>query len=286
VTRLGVDIGGTSVKAALVRDGAVEGTHQSAAYRRPDLEQLRIAIGEAVDGLAIGDGAKRDLRVGVCVPGLFDEEVQSVRFSANVPGVMGVRIDQLLAGVLWTGQGARVVTDAFAAGFDVWATERCAGRLLAMSLGTGVGAAVLDDGEPLVVFGRSCGHLGQLDVTVVEPGREVPMGPDGGRGGLEAYIGLPALMARYGCGAEEAAARVTGSSAPLIALARAIRIAHAIYRPDHIRLLGGVGLGLKGVMGELRREVEDGLTRVARAGWTLGAGSTLFHAAIGAARLG
>ena len=41
---LGIDIGGSSVKAAAVRDGAVEWTGKSTAYARPARGELERAI--------------------------------------------------------------------------------------------------------------------------------------------------------------------------------------------------------------------------------------------------
>jgi hypothetical protein len=144
---------------------------------------------------------------------------------------------------------------------------------------------VLDDGLPLHVSGTSPGHLGQIDVSIDLPGEPTPIGPDGGRGGLEAYIGLPALRARYGEGFADRLQALTPDDPPLLALARAIRIAHAIYRPQHIALLGGVGLRLAPVLPDLKARVDDALTSVARSGWTLSSGDSDLHAARGAARL-
>ena len=44
MTRLGIDIGGTSVKAAVYSDGRLLRTGQSPFYARPGLEELRRAV--------------------------------------------------------------------------------------------------------------------------------------------------------------------------------------------------------------------------------------------------
>jgi predicted NBD/HSP70 family sugar kinase len=267
--RLGIDIGGTSVKAVLLDGDRVVASGRSEPYTRPDEAGLERAVREAIPREANGAHA-----VGVCAPGLRDETTGRITYSANVPGLTA----RPIAGFIPIDAPLTVVGDALAAATDVHATEQLRGRLLAISLGTGVGASVLDDGVPLRVSGASPGHFGQLDVTI--PGHDVPLGPDGGRGGLEGYIGLPSLRARYGdkilIGADDP---------PLLALARAIRIGHAVYRPDHVRLLGGVGLALADRIEDLRRHVSKELSRVARPGWTLACGSTDLHAARGAARL-
>ena len=54
---------------------------------------------------------------------------------------------------------------------------------------------VLDDGVPLFIEGASPGHLGQVDCSIEG---DFVIGPDGGSGSLEGYIGVPALIKRYG----------------------------------------------------------------------------------------
>jgi len=44
-------------------------------------------------------------------------------------------------------------------------------------------------------------------------------------------------------------------------------VAHAIYRPQHVCLTGGVGIRLRPLIPEIKAMVEKDLTRVARAGW-------------------
>src|SRR5688572_6436141 len=51
VLRIGIDIGGSSVKAAALRDGTVEWTARSAIYERPGRAQLDGAIAEALSRL-------------------------------------------------------------------------------------------------------------------------------------------------------------------------------------------------------------------------------------------
>ncbi len=243
----------------------------------------------------------------MCAPGLRDSSGVVVR-AVNVPGLEGGRAGELVGQCL-KDAGCRMaewrrriteqvveVTDTYAAAMDWWKDSAARGRLLALSMGTGIGACVLDEveGKPraLVVTGSGPGQIGQMDVTVLEwVGGMVPpppVGPDGGRGTLEGYMGLPALRERFGTdekmwGRELRLMRL--DRAPLSALVKALRIAQAIYLPERIVLLGGVGLALADRTAELRAVVSAGLTPLARKGWTLEAGRTNFHAARGAARL-
>ena len=280
-TSIGIDIGGTRVKAALVdtAEGKLLGTWTSPAYTRPDRATLLAAVRAAAEpGLAASPSF-----AGLCCPGVTDPETGVVRRSVNVPGLEGLSASAILGAV----GGSTVLpisqyTDAFAAAIDVYCAQQLTGRLLAVSLGTGVGAAVIDDGpRQLLLHGISSGHLGQM---VVSLSVAAPIGPDGGRGSLEGYIGWPALVARYGM-SHASLMQLDIGSEPVLALVRALRIAHAIYKPTHIRLLGGVSLMLTACGDRLRGCVARDLTCVAHPDWTLGIGTSEHHAACGAARL-
>src|SRR4029079_402230 len=125
------------------------------------------------------------------------------------------------------------------------------------------------------------GHFGQIDVSV--EGHPV-VGPDGGAGSLESYISSAALAARYGPG-DAWLTRLRPTDPPLRALARAIRIAHALYRPHHVFLAGGIGTRLTPFIADLQQTILHQLTRVSRPETTLHLAQTDFHAAQGAARL-
>src|SRR5204862_3189094 len=65
MTSLGIDIGGSSVKLALVRGGQTVWKSQSETYARPTRQQLADVIRSAIAGRFDPTGAA----VGVCVPG-------------------------------------------------------------------------------------------------------------------------------------------------------------------------------------------------------------------------
>lgn len=287
---LGIDIGGTSVKAALMRQGDGQPLWQetSRRYARPGIEEVAGVLKDALASVPRAEGSEAWV-IGLCAPGLYDAASHRITRSANMPGLVGIDLHELVLGALPAGLSIRgcatVCSDALAAAVDFETRSPGAGRLLAISLGTGVGAAVLDEGIPLRISGDSPGHFGQLDVSVVDGDFPVPLGPDGGRGGLEGYIGLPALIARYGADVERWVSNTCGDETEIRALARALRIGHAIYRPSRIALLGGIGRRLERIREPIMRLVNHELTSVARSGWTLEFGVSDHHAAAGAARI-
>jgi predicted NBD/HSP70 family sugar kinase len=275
--RLGIDVGGTSVKMALLADGQTVWTRQSRFYSRPDTPQLIAALREAAGGRLEPVNA-----CGICVPGILDDDRAQVTLSVNVPGLMTIPIRRLVQDALGEIESIRVCNDAISCATDVVEAMRLRGRTLLLAMGTGVGAAVLDGTVPLLVDGESPGHLGMIDVTCDHP---PSIGPDGGAGSLEAYCGVPALRARYGDDLEASIARWTHRDPPLIALARAIRIGHALYRPHQVVLAGGLGIRFRPKLPLIEQLVETHLTSVARADRRLMCAQDDFHAARGAAKL-
>jgi len=229
--------------------------------------------------------------IGLCVPGIVDGETGTIRTAINVPSLVGVDPAWMVREAIGLDDiNVERFTDAHAAAHDLWDGHAHQThqdhRMAAISIGTGVGLCVLDKGVPLEIGFGTPGHLGQIDVSL--DSTDAPVGPDGGRGGLEAYIGWPALRARYerdGQGVENLAACLVADDVPLRALARAIRIVHAIYRPNRVVLLGGVGIAIRPCLTHLHSLIAEQLTSLAREGWTLETGDSLHHAASGAARL-
>src|SRR5215217_4879787 len=249
---LGNDIGGSSVKAAVVQDGKVVATGSSGRYSHPSPGQLSDAIRQAA-----GDAAREIAAVGLCVPGLLDEAKERVTFSVNVPDLEGTLLRDLVAAAVDGGFGPIVVnTDANATAYDLYQTRGPVGRMLVFVIGTGVGAAVVDEAGPLFVDGESPGHFGQVDVSLEG---EPVIGPDGGAGSLEGYLGAGALRKRYGADLYKAFEHMKPGDPPIRALARAIRI----HRPHQVVLAGGLGIRLGHLLPALYTMVETNLTDLA-----------------------
>ena len=274
LTRVGIDIGGTSVKMAAAHGGGWR-VAISERYAMPDRAALQSALASAWSKL----GAETpESDVGLCVPGVPASDGNSIEIAVNLPGLVGWDLTEMVRETVGGGTCSVVRTsDADAALRDWQAEAGATGRSLGIVIGTGVGLSVLDGDRPAAWTDGGAGHLGQIDVTVGDPS-SAPIGPDGGRGGLEGYVGARAVAAAGGM------ERAFAPGAPgLEALARAVRVCHAIYRPDAVVLLGGIGIRLAGseaLESAIRRE----LTSLAKSGWRLAFGVDDFHAARGAAR--
>ncbi|USO00255.1 MAG: ROK family protein [Phycisphaeraceae bacterium] len=273
---IGIDIGGSGVKA--VRLGP-DGARRCArvGYTRPNLATLEQSIAQVARDVAAETG---DV-LGVCAPGVH--KAGEVIYAANLPCLQGVRVSELTVRACGVAETRAVLTDAAATGLGSWRLAPVEGRLLTLAMGTGVGGALIEDGRSLTIDGSTIGHLGQMDVSIGEP--EAPVGPDGGRGSLEAYVGWPALVGRFGENGAAAGIAAMGPDDPVVlALVRAIRVCHALYKPDVIRLVGGVGALFEPRLTLLLAQVADGLTGVARPSWRLETMDDPYIAALGAAQ--
>ena len=267
MTRIGIDIGGSSVKGVQL-DGAGCREAQSTPYTRPDRAGITDAVRAVLAELRAGSHGATP--AGLCLPGRVSADQSSVELSVNLPVLAGWNfVDMFTAFGLPA--DTLVCSDTVAAGADFVRSEQLGGRAACIAIGTGVGLAVFDDGEPVGIGRRGIGHLGMVEVRPGQP--------------LEAAVGAGGLRERFGDAVQEGIGSMDERDPVLGALVAAIRMVHAIYVPRHVALLGGVGMALVQQRGPLDRQIRTGLSPIADPDWELHFGSTVFHAARGAARL-
>jgi glucokinase len=262
--KLGVDIGGGSIKLACLHDSRRHEL-QSQPYRHPSLDEL-VAHLQTLRGQLPSD---RIDAAGACIAGPMDEH-GVVTAAANLPALVGVTVGRWLADRFALPEPAPVISDTEAAARAEHATNPCEGRTVYLSIGTGVGAAVLDGEIPLCFTRGTPGHLGHIDVSGGEDG--VPSLPGCGRGALEAYIGAAGLRQAGVDPDDPAWPEHPAAQRGIAALIRALRTILLLYHPQRIVLLGGVGLRLESKLNTLEQQVRDGLSPAAPARWTLTCG--------------
>src|SRR5207244_6307031 len=124
----------------------------------PDTDQLAAALRATAAGRARNVSA-----AGLCVPGLYDAAQRMITLSVNVPGLVGIKLDDLIARALGADiEQLNIINDAVATATDVIVTRGLRGSVVSIELGTGVGMAVLDDGVPPVLDGAAPGTTGQV----------------------------------------------------------------------------------------------------------------------------
>jgi predicted NBD/HSP70 family sugar kinase len=292
LTLLGIDIGGTAVKAAEIGPHDAPRIAVSDTYARPDRAQLRSAIAQAIERLGTNGAVSSGVRaVGLCVPGRRNAERNAVELAVNVPGLEGYRFDDIVRDALGRDLPCRVMTDAEAGTLDAARAHPGARRVLGIAIGTGVGCCLLESGSAQRIGSGSIGHLGQVDIgpiALVDPtgasaGWWRPIGSDGGRCSAEAFLGVPAWRERFGDDFTVRLADLTADDPALVALARLIRIGLAVYTPDLVLLIGGLAMAIEHQSAAIGHLVRSELSGVAPAGWRLAFGGSRHHAALGAA---
>ncbi|MBI2923672.1 MAG: ROK family protein [Planctomycetes bacterium] len=187
---IGVDVGGTAIKAAAVdRDGRASARREvptpqggSAAVVERVAEVVREIEAEAGRARAIGVGWPTPL-----------DPVRGVVLFDNKLGSAGVNIADLVSRA--TGRPACIENDANAAALAeyLYGAARGAGSVVLLTLGTGVGGGIVLNGD--VWHGRD-GAAGEVGHVKVHPGGRKCLFC-GRRGCLEAYAGAQAILARY-----------------------------------------------------------------------------------------
>lgn len=197
---IGVDIGGTKVALGLVdRQGRIVSREQFPTPpegREALLRQLILHIGhlldasdtfKPIDGIGVGTAGQIDQREGVVVTGL-----PTIRDWADVP--IKALLQSRFSLPTW------VENDANAALLSERMTEavRRERHMLLLTLGTGVGGAVLSNGELLHGTWGAAAELGHMSID-----RHGPPCLCGSRGCLELYAsgtGLVRMMREAGGG--------------------------------------------------------------------------------------
>jgi len=191
---IGVDLGGTNLKAAVVDQEArilAKGTMPTAPERGPDAVIADIV--ELTDDL-IADrhlARARVAGVGVGTPGPLSYRQGRIIKAANLPGWHDVDLRDRLAERLHL--PVVVDNDANAAAFgEHWAgAGRDGADLVLLTLGTGVGSGVVTEGRVLRGHFENAGELGHMIVAV--DGLPCPCGQ---RGCLEQYASAGAVARR------------------------------------------------------------------------------------------
>ena len=259
---LGLDLGGTNIKLALLE--RKRGRWRTLADASAATEAERGPAHVLRRLTQVGAEAGRVDSVGVTVPGLFDPERGTVQFLPNLPGAWkGQPVVEPLRQAL--GAPTAMINDARA--FALAESRLGAGRdvdtAVFVVIGTGIGGGIVVDGRL---------HLG-LDGAAGEFGHQMvlPEGPAcgcGSSGCVEALASGPAIAAAAGRATAEdvvEAARA-GEVSAATTLARAgtflgVAIANAIVllSPERVVVGGGVAaageLLLEPARAEIRRRV-------------------------------
>ena len=148
---VGVDLGGTHVRAGRVRDGKIESSVSrpisGTAGARVVLDEIFGAIDAVVDGGISG--------IGFCVPSVVDVETGVVHSVTNIPSWREVPLKEELERRYGVRSFINNDANAFAVGELYFGKGRGYRNLVGIVIGTGMGAGVVINGR--LYSGANCG---------------------------------------------------------------------------------------------------------------------------------
>ncbi len=191
---VGIDFGGTFIKMALVDDaGTIVARRRIPTATLPNRAAWMDAMAEGIHVLAREGRSARPAAlsgVGIGVPGFVDFARGHIFELPNVPGWSGVPLASLMEERI--GLPVRVDNDvnAMATGECTFGAGRTYQHAVFVTLGTGVGGALLIHNRIYRGAHHMAGELGHM--TIDMNGVPAP----NGRGGLEQYVGNRRIVER------------------------------------------------------------------------------------------
>ena len=264
---IGIDLGGTAIKLGRFnRQGRCLASLCAPTPQPAYPEAVMAAMATAIAQL---DPDHRAAAIGVGTPGPADAAGRIARVAINLAGWRDVPLADSLE--KRTGRSTILANDANCAGLgEAWLG---AGRqfrdLLVITLGTGVGGAIILNGELFVGRQGAAGELGLITLN-----SEGPECNSGNRGSLEQYCSVRAVRRETGLEPGKLAAKAKAGDPAAIAFWRrygrnlGAGLASLIYvlTPEAIILGGGISAAGELFLPTVQQEIENRVLLSSREG--------------------
>ena len=262
---IGVDLGGTAIKLGrFSREGNLLAELELPTPQPAMPGAVTTAIAEAITQL---DPQREAELVGIGHPGPADRACRVARLAINLPGWSDVPLADWLEPLI--GRRVTCANDANCAAIgEAWqGAARGAGDVLLLTLGTGVGGAVLLGGELFT------GHNG----AAAEPGL-IGLNPDGppcnsgNRGSLESYCSIRGLARLSEVDPAELCCRADAGDAQALAvwqrygqlLGTGLSSLLYLFTPERVLIGGGLSGASHHFLPAVWAEVEQRVLAVSR----------------------
>ncbi|WP_250125837.1 ROK family protein [Chroococcidiopsis sp. CCMEE 29] len=188
---LGIDLGGTAIK--LGRFGQDGTCLQSLTVPTPQPATPQVVLQVMVEAIAQIDPAQQSIAIGVGTPGPADATGRIARVAINLEGWQDVPLAEWLEAK--TNRPTILANDANCAGLgEAWlGAGRRFRNMILLTLGTGVGGAIIIDNQ---LFTGHQGAGGELGLITLNP--DGPPCNSGNQGSLEQYVSVTAIRRRTG----------------------------------------------------------------------------------------
>ncbi|OUL36672.1 glucokinase [Nostoc sp. T09] len=264
---IGIDLGGTAIKLGRFdRDG---NCLQSLTVATPQPSTPEAVVAVMVDAIAQVDPDNQTVAIGVGTPGPADAKGRIAKIAINLAGWRDVPLADWLEAK--TGKPTIVGNDANCAGLgESWlGAGRCFQNFIMLTLGTGVGGAIILNGKLFIGHQGAGGELGLISFN--------PDGPvcnSGNRGSLEQYTSITAIRRRTGKEPLELSALAQAADANALKFWQeygsdlGIGLTSLIYvlTPEAIVIGGGVSASFQFFLPAVKAEIEQRVMPTSRVG--------------------
>lgn len=267
---IGIDLGGTAIK--LGRFTATGRCLESLTVPTPQPASPEAVLAAIAGAIAAIDPAGQASAIGVGTPGPADADGRVARVAINLAGWQDVPLADWLEAQ--TGRPTVLANDANCAGLgEAWlGAGRSYENLILLTLGTGVGGAIILDGKLFV--GRQ-GAAGELGLITLNP--DGPLCNSGNLGSLEQYCSVQAVRRQTGLEPGELAAQAMAGDAGAIAFWQqygrylGAGLASLIYvlTPEAVVLGGGISAGASLFLPAVKAEIEQRVLPSSRQGMAI-----------------
>jgi glucokinase len=193
---VGVDVGGTSFKLGVVDEqgrilSALTIANEVAEGPQAGVRRMAAGVRQAIADAHLEPS--QIVALGLGTAGTLDAAAGVLLGPVNMPGWENFAIRDALSAA--AGLPVVYANDATAAGYgEFWVgSGRQLESMVLLTLGTGVGGAIILGNEPLDGAHGNAGELGHMTIDYNETARQCGCGQ---RGHLEAYVGALAIVAR------------------------------------------------------------------------------------------
>ncbi|MEA5502326.1 ROK family protein [Halotia wernerae UHCC 0503] len=264
---IGIDVGGTAIKLGRFnQDGTCL---QSLMVETPQPSIPEAVLAVMVDAIALVDPDNQTVAIGVGTPGPADATGRIAKIAINLPGWHDVPLADWLEAK--TGKPTVIANDANCAALgEAWlGAGRRWQNFILLTLGTGVGGAIIMGGQLFTGHQGAAGELGLISFN--------PNGPtckSGNQGSLEQYASVTAIRRRTGKEpAELGALAQAGNTDSLIFWQEygrelGIGLTSLIYvlTPEAIIIGGGVSASFQFFLPDIKAEIEKRVMPTSRVG--------------------
>lgn len=268
---IGIDLGGTAIKLGRFSE---DGTcHQSLTVPTPQPNPPEAVLISIIDAISQLNPTENSVKaIGLGTPGPADAKGRIARVAINLKNWHNVPLADWLEAK--TGLPTILANDANCAGLgEAWlGAGRDFKNLILITLGTGVGGAIIQDGKLFVGHTGAAGELGLISIN--------PDGPEcnsGNRGSLEQYVSVQAIRRDTGLEPLELANLAKNGDVKALEYWQkygrylGVGLANLIYilTPEAVIIGGGISAGAEYFLSTVKSEIEQRVISSSREGLQL-----------------